>query len=309
MPELPEVETVRRNVEQALVGERLVSVEVRLPKLLRDSPVADLTTLEGTRLVDARRRAKILDLRFDSGYSLLVHFKLAGQWAIVRPDGSRLVAGHPVPDPQGPLPHKSTHVTFTFADGTIAYFSDVRQFGWLRLMPTEAVGAALDAFGFGPEGTGELDVQSLSMAMRRRGIPVKTLLLDQSFVAGLGNIYADEVLFRAGVHPAMPASNLGAIQRRTVIDAIPVVLAEGISQGGAKIIHNRAFPVDRFPAVHGRAGEACFRCGASIEKSRVGGRGTYFCPRCQETPCDRGPQEIHACGIEPDLDENAPGTV
>jgi formamidopyrimidine-DNA glycosylase len=292
VPELPEVETARRNIERALVGKRVESVEVGLPKLLRDSPVPELGKIEGARLVEASRRAKILVLRFDCGYSLLVHFKLAGQWAIVRPDGCRLVAGHPVPDPLGPLPHKSTHVTFAFEDGTIAYFSDIRQFGWLRLMPTEAVEATLDSFGFGPEGTGDLDARSLSAAMGRRGIPIKVLLLDQTFVAGLGNIYADEVLFRAGVHPAVPADKLGMRRRRAIIDAIPEVLAEGISQGGAKIIHNRALPVDGFPAVHGRVGEPCFRCGISIQKIRVGGRGTYFCPRCQKERRHQPPRDI-----------------
>jgi formamidopyrimidine-DNA glycosylase len=306
VPELPEVETIRRNIELALVGERLVAVEVGLPKLLLDSPVPDLKALEGARLVAASRRAKILVMRFDSGFSLMVHFKLAGQWAIVRPDGTRQVAGHPVPDPLGPLPHKTTHATFTFEDGTIAYFSDVRQFGWLRLMPTEHIDAALDAFGFGPEGTGELDARSLSAAMGRRGIPVKALLLDQSFVAGLGNIYADEVLFRAGVHPAIPAGKLSLSRRRTIVDAIPGVLAEGVSQGGAKILHNRAHPINGFPAVHGRAGEPCFRCGTSIEKIRIGGRGTYLCPCCQKAPHDRKPSVIRAGTT---LNEKTAGTA
>jgi formamidopyrimidine-DNA glycosylase len=289
VPELPEVETIRRHVELALVGHRLLSVEVGLPKLLRDSPLPNLNVLEGTRLISANRRAKVLVLGFDSGLSLLVHFKLAGQWAIVRPDGSRLVAGHPIPDPRGPLPHKTTHVTFRFEDGSIAYFSDVRQFGWLRLMPADSVCSVLDGFGFGPEGSGELDTRVLVEAMGRRGIPVKTLLLDQSFVAGLGNIYADEVLFRAGVHPARPANSLKPGVRRSIIEAIPQVLAEGISQGGAKIIHNRAQPLDGFPAVHGRAGEPCFRCGNTVVKTRVGGRGTYSCPRCQKAPRERRP--------------------
>jgi formamidopyrimidine-DNA glycosylase len=306
VPELPEVETVRRHIELALVGDRLLSVDVGLPKLLRDSPLPDLEVLEGTQLISATRRAKVLVLGFDSGLSLMVHFKLAGQWAIVRPDGSRLVAGHPIPDPLGPLPHKTTHVTFCFEGGAVAYFSDVRQFGWLRLMPTDTVRSALDSFGFGPEGTGELDTQSLSAAMGRRGIPVKTLLLDQSFVAGLGNIYADEVLFRAGVHPARPANSLKPRVRRDIIAAMPGVLAEGISQGGAKIIHNRARPVDGFPAVHGRAGESCYRCGTTIEKTRVGGRGTYFCPRCQKAPRTRAPASSSMQAGDPAIPPNLP---
>lgn len=235
----------------------------------------------------ADRRAKVLILHFDDNLSLLVHLKLAGQVAVMLPDGSRLVAGHPVPDPAGPYPHKTTHITFRLEDGTIAWFSDVRQFGWFRLMPSNDVEAAIAAFGFGPEGTEVLDTAALGAVFARRGIPVKTLLLDQSFIAGLGNIYVDEVLFRARVHPATAANAVSAIKRRRILEAVPKVLAAGIAQGGAKIIHNRAFPVDGFPAVHGRVGEPCFACGTTIEKIRVGGRGTYFCPKCQKAPVDR----------------------
>jgi len=295
VPELPEVETVRRNSELALVGKRLVSIENRLPKLLRDSPIPDLSVLDGKVLLAVDRRAKVLTFRFEDDLALMLHLKLAGQWAIMLPGGDRLVAGHPIPDPVGPYPHKTTHITFTFEDGTIAYLSDVRQFGWVRVMPAEDVAAAIDAFGFGPEGTGELDAAALGAVFRRRGIPIKTLLLDQSVVAGLGNIYVDEVLYRAQVHPARAANALKPGQRRAIIYAIAPVLAEGIRQGGAKIIHNRARPVDGFPAVHGREGELCARCGTVIQKTRVGGRGTYFCPTCQVVPRPRKQVSVSTC--------------
>ncbi len=282
MPELPEVETARRYLERGLTGKRIARVEVGLDKLLRDSPLPDLQLLVGRRLQSADRRAKVLILHFDGDLSLLIHLKLAGQVALLLPDGERLVAGHPVPDPAGPYPHKATHITIRFDDGTIAWFSDVRQFGWFRLMPSESVPAAIAEFGFGPEGTGDLDVAVLGAIFTRRAIPVKTLLLDQSFIAGLGNIYVDEVLFRARVHPATPANAVSAIKRRRILEAVPDVLAAGIAQGGAKIIHNRAYPMDGFPAVHGRAGEPCFACGSTIAKTRVGSRGTYFCPKCQK---------------------------
>jgi formamidopyrimidine-DNA glycosylase len=284
VPELPEVETVRRNVEAALVGQTLTSVSCTLPKLLRDSPIPDLNVLVGHRLVTARRRAKVLNLGFDNDLSLLVHLKLAGQFAILRPDGSRLVAGHPVPSPSGPYPHKTTHVSFTFDDGTIAYLSDVRQFGWVRVMPSAEVPAMLERFGFGPEATGLLDQVALGRVFARRGIPVKPLLLDQTFIAGLGNIYVDEVLFRARVHPGRAANKLTAGQRRAILEAVGPVISEGIRQGGATIIHQRAFPDNNFPSVHGREGEACFVCGTTVLKTRVGGRGTYFCPTCQRPP-------------------------
>lgn len=283
MPELPEVETARRSIEQHLTGLTVESVDVRLPKLLRDSPIPDVGVIESARLVGARRRAKVLAIDFSNNLSLLIHFKLAGQWAILLSDGRRFVAGHPVPAPAGHYPHKSTHADIRFTDGAAGYYSDIRQFGWWRIMPSEDVEDAFASFGFGPEGYGApLDSAALSAAMVKRGIPIKTLLLDQSFIAGLGNIYVDEVLHAARVHPETPAKSLSPRKRNAILKEIPWALGEGIKQGGAKIIHSVAYPQDEFPAVHGREGEPCFRCEAPIRKIRVGQRGTYFCPRCQK---------------------------
>lgn len=285
VPELPEVETIRRSIEQHLKGRTVASVDVRLPKLLRDSPIPDATVFEGADVLAARRRAKVLAIDFSNELSLLIHFMLAGQWAMLFPDGTRLVAGHPVPAPDGPLPHKSTHADIRFTDGTIAYYSDIRQFGWWRVMLSEDVEDFFDSFRFGPEGYGSpLDGAALSAVMSRRGIPIKTLLLDQAFIAGLGNIYVDEVLHAARVHPVTPANSLSSVKRHAVVKEIPWALGEGIRQGGAKIIHSKAYPQDQFPAVHGREGEPCFRCQTSIRKIRVGQRGTYFCPKCQKLP-------------------------
>lgn len=285
MPELPEVETVRRSIEEHLVGLTVASVDVRLPKLLRDSALPDASVFEGATITGARRRAKVLAIDFSNDLSLMIHLMLAGQWAILFPDSSRLVAGHPVPKPDGPFPHKSTHADISFTDGTIVHYSDIRQFGWWRIVPTEDVEDVFASFGFGPEGIGEpLDIPALSARMETRGIPVKTLLLDQSFIAGLGNIYVDEALHRARVHPATPARDVSTRKRREILEAIPWALEEGLKQGGAKIVHNIAYPIDNFPAVHGREGEPCFRCGTAIRKIRVGQRGTYFCPRCQRPP-------------------------
>lgn len=285
MPELPEVETVRRIVETHLAGKTLESIEVRLPKILRDSPIPDPTALVGAEVVGARRRAKVLAIDFSNGMSLMLHFKLAGQWAVILPSGQRLVAGHPVPVPNGEYPHKATHADLIFTDGTIVHYSDIRQFGWWRIMPSSDVQAAFDRFGFGPEGIGGvLDEKTLVAAMGKRGIPIKTLLLDQSFIAGLGNIYVDEVLFRARVHPAATANSLSVQKRKAILSEIPWVLEQGIVQGGVKIVHSIAYPIDDFPAIHGREGLPCNRCGTAIRKTRVGARGTYYCPHCQRMP-------------------------
>jgi formamidopyrimidine-DNA glycosylase len=286
MPELPEVETTRRIVERTLTGRTVSAVLVRLPKLLRDSPIPTLEPLVGQTVLGARRRAKVLVIEFTASLSLMIHFKLAGQLAVHLPDGFRDHAGHPTPDPAGSYPHKATHIEFHFTDGAICYFSDVRQFGWLRLLPADDVQAALDAFHFGPEAFGETRMSTAELAARlaRRGIPVKLALLDQQVIAGIGNIYVDEALHRAKIHPVTPARDLSIGQVETLNQAIAWALEIGIEQGGAKIRHNKAYPIDGFPEVHARVGEACPICGTTIEKIRVGARGTYFCPTCQPPP-------------------------
>lgn len=286
MPELPEVETIRRIVERELVGLSLTGVDLTLAKLLRDSPLPDLRLLIGREIECAERRAKVLITHWSGDLSVLTHFKLAGQLAVVRPDGRRIVAGHPVPDPTGPLPHKSTHLMLTFDDETIAYYSDLRQFGWWRLMPSADVEGALASFAFGPEGTGgeAFDRERLADRLGRRRIAVKLALLDQRVVAGLGNIYVDEALHRARIHPGRPANSLSLGEIAALHEAIRWALERGIEQGGADIRRGKAYPRDGFPAIHARKGEPCMRCGTTIVKIPLGGRGTYYCPYCQPDP-------------------------
>lgn len=286
MPELPEVETSRRIVERELTGRSIVALDLRLPKLLKGSPLPNLEPLVGRAVLGARRRAKVLVIDFSGDLSLLVHFKLAGQLAVHALNGDRHAAGHPVPDPAGPYPHTTTHLILTFDDGRILYHSDVRQFGWLRLLPTADVDAALAAFRFGPEAVGleAMGAAELGQRLSRRSIPLKLALLDQSVLAGLGNIYVDEALHRARLHPARSANSLDEAELARLAEAIPWSLERGIEQGGARIVHNRAYPRDGFPQVHARRDEPCPTCGTPVFKTRVGARGTYLCPNCQPAP-------------------------
>lgn len=281
MPELPEVETIRRIVDTHLPRRALLSFEVSLPKLLRQSVLPDPDVLVGQVLSGASRRGKVLDIAFERGLHLLVHFKLAGQLALELPDGSRHVAGHPVPAPTGTYPHKATHARLGFEGGIAVWYSDIRQFGWMNILPAEDVPMALATLALGPEATEPIDIDRLLRLFARRSVPVKAVLLDQQVLAGLGNIYVDEVLFAAGIHPATPARDIPLDAVVRIGAHIPPVLAEGIRQGGATIIRSKAFPDNGFPAVHGREGEPCFRCGTTITKDRVAGRGTYWCPKCQ----------------------------
>ncbi len=264
-------------------GQTVSGVIVRLPKLIRLSPIPTLEPLRGKTLWHARRRAKVLSLDFDDDLTLMIHLKLTGQVAVIRADGARFIAGHPVPDPAGAYPHKSTHIELQFESGTILYVSDLRQFGWLRLMPRSDSEIEILKMKFGPEAFGPemVTVAHLKDRLGRRSIPIKTALLDQSILAGLGNIYVDEALHSATIHPQTPANTVKGAKLDALHASIGWALAQGVAQGGAKIIHNKAYPIDGFPAVHGRAGEPCPVCGATIKKTRVGARGTYYCPVCQ----------------------------
>jgi formamidopyrimidine-DNA glycosylase len=285
MPELPEVETARRIVERSVRGATLTGVTVRLQKMLRFSEIPDPAVLIGSQLVAARRRAKVLMMDWSSGLSMLVHLKLSGQVSAHRGD-FRETAGHPVPDPTGDFPHRTTHLSMTFDNGVDLHFSDLRQFGWFRIMPTSAVEEFIASLKFGPEANGPdgIGADDLAARLARRSIPIKLALLDQSVVAGIGNIYVDEALHRAKLHPALPANQVPVQRIPELVDAIRWAIETGIEQGGAKIIHNRAYPIDGFPEVHARKGESCPVCGDTIVKIRVGPRGTYYCPTCQPEP-------------------------
>lgn len=281
MPELPEVETVRRIAQNHLVGHVVSAFDVTLPKLLRQSVIPDVAVLVGRTLDRAERRGKVLDFAFSGDTHMLVHFKLAGQFALMLPDGGRLVAGHPIPKPDGLYPHKATHACMTFDDGRLVWFSDIRQFGWFNIAPSRDLPGIIDALKLGPEAIEPIDIERLTTLLSRRSVPIKTVLLDQRVLAGLGNIYVDEALFGAKIHPTRSANSLTTAEIALLVSVIPTVLEEGIRQGGATIVHGKAFPDHGFPAVHGREGEGCFLCDSIIVKSRVAGRGTYTCPGCQ----------------------------
>ena len=290
MPELPEVETARRIVEDTLIGLPLADVELRLPKLLRLSELPSLDGLIGSSIVSARRRAKVLVLDWSNHLSLVGHLKMTGQ-VVVERRGIRRYAGHPTPDPDGVFPHRVTHLTMRFTDAVL-HVSDLRQFGWLRLMPTPAVEPFLDTLRLGPEAIGPdgITAEVLRQGLGRRRIAVKSALLDQGLLAGIGNIYVDEALHHAMIHPSRPADSLVEFEVERLMGGIEWALENGIAQGGAKIRQGKAFPVGGFPSVHARKGLPCDRCGTEIVKTVVGGRGTYLCPVCQPepTPGSRG---------------------
>jgi len=284
MPELPEVESLVRDLSPTLIGRTVQRVEVHKPQLFNATPGLTLEDLFGRRVERLWRRGKLTVWELSDGLSLVVHLKLAGQVVHVSPDGKELAhGGHPVPMWGAPLPHKSTHVVFCLDDGSILYLTDIRQFARLHLMPEADVDKFLKHQKIGVEPlTRRFTAQALRDKLRRRGIPLKTTIMDQSVVGGIGNIYADESLWRAKLHPRRPASSLSDAEVTRLHRAIRAVLDYAVREGAAFVPHGKAISDRDFPYCHGRAGSPCPRCRTIIQKEWVGGRGTHFCPKCQK---------------------------
>ena len=282
MPELPEVETMRRHVERSLAGRLLRRFEIRLERVVLWPEGLGPGDLEGATLQSARRRAKWLLIEFDDGFTLEVHFGLAGQLFYDGPQGIALL-GHPVPALDVSRPHKSTHAIFHFDDGSILYYTDIRQFGRIHVVPTGDMDEFLANRKLGVEPLTEDFQPSIleTVAGRRPKTKLKGLLLDQRVVAGIGNIYADESLHRSNLHPALPLARVSAESFGRLRVAIRDVLRDAVENGVAEVVNGKAKPDARLPRVHGREGEPCRRCGTAILKAQQDGRGTYWCPECQ----------------------------
>ena len=274
MPELPEVETVRRQLEPGLAGRRVEHVEILDPRLTRPLDPAEVAAeLIRERITALDRRGKYLIVRFESGRALLVHLRMTGQ--LLHANGDR---------PPESDPHRRAVVRLD--DGSDVVYRDVRRFGtWLLLEPGELDGYLDDRVGPEPLAR-EFTTRRLGEALAARRAPVKAVLLDQRRIAGVGNIYADEALWRAAIHPLRSAGELERQELRALHRGIRTALETGIARQGATLSDyrtpdgGRGRMQDEFK-VYGREGEPCERCGTPIEKIRAAGRGTWYCPSCQ----------------------------
>jgi formamidopyrimidine-DNA glycosylase len=273
VPELPEVETVRAQLAPVLTGRTFRVVEIldgRLTRPVDPSHVAG--QLEGERVAGVDRRGKYLVVRFESGLVLLVHLRMTGSFLVAR--RGKLPADH----------HRRAVVTLD--NGTDVAYRDVRRFGTWLMLEEEELGPYL-AVRLGEEPLGaRFTTRQLERRLAGRRVPVKTALLDQRAAAGLGNIYTDEALWHAGVHPLRPAGSLDPGEVAAVRRGLRRALRMGIRRQGATLSDyvtpngGRGSMQDEFK-VYGREGEPCLRCGTPISKIRVGGRGTSYCPVCQ----------------------------
>jgi formamidopyrimidine-DNA glycosylase len=280
MPELPEVETIRLALEPYVVGRTFDRVDINDPRLVRPfEPLAVGAELEGERVAALERRGKYLIVRFESGRALLIHLRMTGSLRHVG-------AGGKLSDD----PHRRAVVKLD--DGSDVAYRDVRRFGtWHLLEPHEVdeyLGRRLGGEPLARTFTGP----RLGERLAGRRAPLKAALLDQRTVAGLGNIYVDEALWRAQLHPLREAGSLDADELRRLTKAIREALRAGLARQGASLRDystpdgRRGRAQERF-RVYGREGEPCPRCGTPIDKIRTGGRGTWYCPNCQRQAASR----------------------
>ena len=283
MPELPEVETIRSGLSDRIVKKTICQVEV----LNRKSFVGKKASVLGQRVVSVKRRAKILQLKLNHEESLLFHLKMTGQ-LILSDKAARFAGGHPSLDWLDDLPNKHTRITFTFDDGSRLFFNDLRKFGWCKAL-SEA--ETVDEFTkYGPEPFSQkLNPSYLyQKAIKRKSITVKQFLLDQSVVAGIGNIYNDESLFQAKISPKAKAKNLNLADWQKIIKSIRSVLRKGIKYGGTTDSdyvnsEGKSGQMQDYLKVYHQTGNNCPNaCGETIQRIKIGGRGTYYCPSCQK---------------------------
>ncbi len=287
MPELPEVETVRRGLSELIIGKVVKAEAHDTAKGFPNTPDDVSRFLLGATITDVRRRAKVLMIDLSTEYSLIIHLKMTGQLVFV--GETRFGAGHPNDSLVNDLPDKSTRVTLTFTDGAKLFFNDQRKFGWMRLMPTIEITNIDFMQKVGPEPLSEnFTAKEFMQRFARRGrTNIKAALLDQSVVAGIGNIYADESLWGAKIHPKRLVNTITEQEFELLFHEMRAVMNLAVEKGGSSNhtyvnAEGKKGSYMDFARVFRREGLACPRCGTTIEKLRVAGRGTHICPFCQQ---------------------------
>lgn len=269
MPELPEVETVRRGLEPKLKGRAVAAVSVARRDLREKVEKGFEAALAGRKFLGAERRAKYLLLRLSGGKTLIVHLGMSG----------RLVLG------EKRARAKHDHVVLLLDNGQELAFSDPRRFGLMKLVENASVGGMFKNLGPEPFSE-EFNAGYVIKAFAGRKIAVKLALMDQKIVVGVGNIYASEALFRSGVSPFRPAGEISAKEAAKIVSAVRAVLSEAIESGGSTLRDyvrssgESGYFQHNF-AVYGKSGSSCPKCGAKIKSARQGGRATYYCGKCQ----------------------------
>lgn len=275
MPELPEVETIRRQLEKEVVGAKIADVAVRFAGRLNVTGPTFVKTVRGVRIAAVGRRAKLLLIGLSNGWTIAVHLKMTGRFLL---------------KPKGTAPGKHDHVIFSLADGRELFFEDVRKFGFLKLFKTDQLEAKVfSKEGYGPEPLEKgFTAKVLAACVLGRGpTKIKAKLMAQTCIAGIGNIYADESLWHAGIRPMRSVDSLKPAELERLHRAVVAILRESIRRQGTSAddyinLYGEKGTNSEKLEVYGRGGERCSRCGTKIKKITFAGRGTHYCPKCQK---------------------------
>ena len=286
MPELPEVETVKLGLNRLINNLVITDISFDWPKGFPNSKADVDNFLIGAKVLFVKRRGKALIIFLDSSYCLVIHLKMTGQ--LVFRGYESFGAGHPNDSLIGPLPDKSTRVVISFEDGSKLFFNDQRKFGWMRLMPEVEVPNLNFMKKLGPEPLSSefTKKEFIERVMRRKNSSIKATILDQTVLAGVGNIYADESLWAAKIHPASLTGSISKAKLGNLYEAIREILARSIELGGSTDrnyvdAEGKRGSYLEFANVFRREGQNCPRCNSIIIKTKVASRGTHICLKCQ----------------------------
>lgn len=272
MPEMPEVETVRRGLISQVKGRKITNVEIRYQNLITGDVDQFKEFVTGTTITDIGRRAKFLLIHLDNGYTIISHLRMEGRYKISA-DPSAI--------------DKHSHAIFTLDNGQKMIYNDVRKFGRMQLWNTDDLENNKSIQKLGPEPlSAAFTFNNLKPRIMRHRKDIKTVLLDQSVMSGLGNIYVDEVLWKVKIHPETPADHLNDTDIQNIIEVSNEEMEKAIASGGSTVrsyvdATGHKGNMQNSLKVYGKEGTPCPRCGTDIEKIKVGGRGTHFCPKCQ----------------------------
>jgi len=292
MPELPEVETIRQDLVKKILNKKIAHVEVVRDKAVGEMGKKFVQALVGNSITAIHRRGKLLiAILKNSKDSLLIHLRMTGQLIYEKEVKNKVeivAGGHKMSEKDiENLPNKSTQVVIVFADGAQLFFNDQRRFGYMKLASPETVAAALKKYGPEPLTKDFTEEHLKKIFTARQNTTVKAVLLNQELIAGLGNIYVDEVCFCAGVRPQRRVKTVTASERKKIFNCIPKILKEAIRHRGTTFRNfldssGREGNYTTFLRVYDRDGEPCRRCQTLIQKTNAAGRGTHFCPKCQK---------------------------
>lgn len=294
MPELPEVETLRRELSSAVKGKIIKSVKVHWPKMVKPLSVRSFhEILKDKKILGVNRRAKILILKLSDNKFLLIHLKLTGQLIyqknikILKHKNNLVVGGHPQLGGLDNLPNKYTHIIINFKDKSTLFFNDLRKFGWMRIVDKSVIDNFSKELGIEPFENSFTFNKFKEILLRYPNRKIKQVLLDQKLIAGIGNIYADESCFCAKIKPTRIIKSLKEKEIKDLRLCIIKILKLSISKKGTSsktYIQLNGQPGGFVPylKVYGRKGKKCKRCSGIIERIKINGRGTHFCKKCQK---------------------------